>query len=291
MVDTDWVTLAQAQLSLEVNGVWVMAKNVAEALQRFCRPVSFYNDDAHFDLSFAGSSLMLRDKGRNLLLCCRHQLTNAGREPQEIVTILEDAGAKRVGLSPDEVTQILPAEESDRAFDDATDILMAEYRAKPAGRDPSPHFLSLDLEHTPDLRAVPPGSVDVMFAIGYPSADESYEPSHDDEYNVVGADIVSRWVKLYLAQVPRTDWDARGLTPLGPAQDNVHVLDEPDGISGSPVFFLYDFRARSPKLGFAGMVVRANREGRVNMLEAAHIRAAAARMADAPPQGEGLDGS
>lgn len=71
-----------------------------------------------------------------------------------------------------------------------------------------------------------------------------------------------------------TEWDAAGVIALEPARAEEPILDDPDGISGALVFFIYGIKARRRRLGFAGIVVRGNRLGRVNMIEAAHVRQA-----------------
>ena len=274
VIPIDPIIRARTLLSVEVNGLQLAPPEVPGSLQRFCRPLAFWNHGDNFELSFSGTCLLFRQAGRNLLLCTRHQLTNAGRRPDEIVMVVDDPGDRRVGINPDEVSQVVLDPSSDPAYADLADIMIAEYTTARPERDLAGRFLNFDLSAAPDLRAVPPGSVDATFCIGYPTSDTSYNPRHDEDWNLTGVDIVSRWSKLYLKKAEPTAWDAKGAVALEPARPEQPILDDPDGISGAPVFFLYGIRARQPRLGFAGIVVRGNRLGRLNMIEAAHIRQA-----------------
>ena len=274
MTQIDPFTRAKITLSIEVNGIHLPVPAVPGSLQRFCRPLAFYNKGYDQELSFSGSCLLVRHNGHNLLLCSRHQLTNARRRPDEIVIVLDGEGGRRVGMNPNEVSQAVLHPSSDPAFADLADIMLAEYSPNQPDRDLAPHFLPLDLAATPDLQSAPSDSVDAIFTIGYPTSDTSYETRFDEEWTVVGVDIISHWWKLYLRQVAPSAWDGPGLIPLVPAREDNPVLEDPDGISGAPVFFIYGMKAHKPGLGFAGIIIRANKQGRANMLGAVHIRQA-----------------
>lgn len=271
MVNVDAYTRAAMKFVLELNGIYLMPPAVPASIQRFCRPLTFYNQGYDQDISFSGSCLLFRYRGRNMLLCSRHQLVNANRQADEIVLVVDDESGRRVGINPNEVSQAILDPLSDAALTDVADVMIAEYSTT-SGRDISRHFLALDLDAMPDLRSVPSSSVDGIFSIGYPSIDTSYETSFDKDWNVVGVDVVSRWWKLYFKQTQRNAWDTPGLIPLDAARAGDPLPDDPDGFSGAPVFFLYGIDDRKVGLGFAGMVIRANKLGRVNMIEAAHIR-------------------
>ncbi|MFZ5794670.1 MAG: hypothetical protein ACOY4B_09425 [Pseudomonadota bacterium] len=259
-----------------MNGLFLPVPTVIESLQRFCRPLAFHNDGHDYDISFSGSCLLVRHRGRNLLLCSRHQLTNANRTSDQIMIIVDDGQGRRVGINPNEVSQATLDPSSDPNYADLADIMIAEYAPRHPDRDISSHFLSLDLASACDLRSVDPASVDAIFSIGYPTGDTSYDTTFDDEWRLLGIDVVSRWWKLYFKTATRTLWDGAGLVPLDPANTVDPIPDVPDGISGAPVFFIHGIKGRRPELGFAGIIVRGNKQGRVNMIEAAHIRQALA---------------
>lgn len=274
MITNDSITEARAILSIAVNGLLLSPPAVPDSLLRFIRPLAFFNEGQSHELSFSGTSLRVRVRGRNLLLSSRHQLTNAGRAPEDIVIILDVEGGQRVAVNPNEVSQAVLDPASDPDYADVADILLAEYATRSTMRDLGRHFLDLDLLSVPDLRQVPASSIEAIFTLGFPTSDTDYDTSFDEDYNITGVDIVSRWWKLYFVQAEADAWDRPGLVALEPARDQEPVLKDPDGISGAPVFFIHGMRDRKPGLGFAGIILRANTFGRANMLEAEAIRRA-----------------
>lgn len=274
MISIDPYTQAHLSLSVEVNGLAIAPPLVPESLLRFVRPLAFYNDGHAHELSFSGTSLRVRVQNCNLLLCSQHQLTNARRGPEDIVLILDVEGGRRVAINPNEVSQTVLHSEADPDFADLADIMLAEFAPRSTEGDLAPHFLQMDLLSVPDLRSAPADSIDAIFALGFPTGDTDYNTSYDEEYNVTGVDIVSRWWKLYFRQVEADVWDKPGLVPLETARSGDPIPADHDGISGAPVFFIYGLKKREPGLGFAGIILRANKRGRVNMLEAGEIRRA-----------------
>ncbi|KZC75984.1 hypothetical protein AYR46_20140 [Sphingobium yanoikuyae] len=272
MPPIDPITKAHAALSVAVNGVFIPVPAVVERLQKFCRPLVFYNEGHDHDISFSGSCLLVRHRGRNLLLSTRHQLTNAERTSNEIIIVVDGNDGRRVGINPNEVSQAVLDPSCDAAYSDLADLLIAEYSTRRPERPIEAHFLSYDLTTAADLQTVDPSAIDAIFSIGYPTVDTSYEPEFDDDWCLVGVDVVSRWWKLYLKLAVATEWDAPGLIPLDPAASKNLLPTDLDGLSGAPVFFIHGIGARKPELGFAGIIVRGNKRGRVNIIAAAQIR-------------------
>lgn len=261
--------IATMKLSVPMNGVLVPFKRCIDNLQRFCRPVMFHNDDPVFDLSCSGSSLLFRHRGRNLVLCTRHQLVSQGRDPKDIVLILDEPDGRKVALTPNEANRVIfPVPEQSNL----EDIFIAEYHSGRNGRNLEPHFLSLDLSATVGMRSVPPEAIVLIFAIGYPTRFSSFETAVDADDGVTGLDVVSRWCKLYLETAEPSVWDHELRIPLRMHERYHADLGDPDGFSGSPVFFLYQDGSKQAHLGFAGMITHANREGRFLIYEAEHIR-------------------
>jgi len=267
--------IATMKLSVPMNGVHVPFRRCIENLQRFCRPVMFHNDDPVFDLSCSGSSLLFRHRGRNLMLCTRHQLVNLGRSPQDVVLILDDPDGRKVALTPNEtIRAIFPIPEQVNL----EDIFLAEYHSTRNGRNLDPQFFTLDLEAMVDLQSVPPKKVVLVFAIGYPTRFSSFETTIDADDCPTGLDVISRWCKLYLEPTEPSAWDHDLRLPLR-VHERYHAdIGDPDGFSGSPVFFLYQDDSKQAHLGFAGMITHANRDGRFLMYSAAHIRQVVARL-------------
>lgn len=272
MYEIDRITRANLKLGIEVNGIILKAPSIPESLLRFVRPLAFFNSGHAHELSFSGTSLRVRTKNRNLLLCSRHQLKNAKRNPADIVIVLDVEDQRRMAINPNEVSQAVLDPISDPDYSDMADVMLAEYATRSTGRDLAPYFLDLDLLEVPDLRSMSSSSIDAIFTLGFPTSDADYITNYDDDYNITGVDIVSKWWKLYFKEDTPTDWDKPGLTPLEPASSDDPIPDDHDGMSGAPVFFIYGLKNQKPGLGFAGIVLRANKSGRVNMLDAEAIR-------------------
>lgn len=270
---------AAMKLSLPINGVFVPFKQSVTNLQRFCRPVMFHNQDPVFDLSCSGSSFLFRHRAHNLLLCTRHQLVNQGRDPQDVALIVDEMDGRKVALSPNGATRIIyhqPAQAN------LSDIFLAEYASERNGRNIDSQFLRFDLDAVQDLRTVAADKIVLIFAIGYPTRFSSFETKLDqDDGSATGLDVISRWTKLYLEPTVPSAFDHELRLPLQIHRDFQADIGDPDGFSGSPVFFVYQDDTRQAHLGFAGMITHANKLGRFLVYETANIRTAVDRGAGA----------
>ena len=54
---------ALIKTSVLINGVWVQGRQAATSLQRFCRPVCFFNEGSDYEVSTAGSCFLFRYRG------------------------------------------------------------------------------------------------------------------------------------------------------------------------------------------------------------------------------------
>lgn len=261
---------AAMKTSVWMNGVLVPFNRSVTNLQRFCRPVMFHNDDPVFDLSCSGSSLLFRHAGRNLMLSTRHQLMNQGRDPRDVVLIVDEPDGQKVALTPNEASRAifeLPEQVN------LEDIFLAEYASDRNGRNLDQQFYRLDLDSIADLRVVRPEKVTLIFAIGYPTRFSSFETTIDEEDgSPKGLDVISRWVKLYLEPAEANGFDHDFRTPLQVHHRYHAEIGDPDGFSGSPVFFLYHDDSNQSHLGFAGMITHANQTGRFLIYDAVDIR-------------------
>ena len=270
--------VAAMKTTVEMNGVFVRFNHCIENLQRFCRPVMFHNDDPMYEASYAGSSFLLRHRNRNVLLCTDHQLGQGDhkRQANEIMIILNDEGDKKVGLTPNGVTKIVF---HDAEAQNLKDIALVEYASDREGRDVSRHFYRLDLDANCDLNSIPPERIVLIFSIGYPSAFSSFETTFTAEYEATGLDITSRWCKLYMERAQPGPWDLPFRIPVKLHSGYAAEIGDPDGFSGSPVFFIYQEDGGQTHLGYAGMITDGNREGRFMIYEAARIRDLVNRLA------------
>lgn len=261
--------IARAKLSVPVNGILVQFKSCVEALQRFCRPLVFYNEGSPFELSFSGSTLLLRVKGRNFLLSTRHQIENAGRREDEVTILVADPKGQLSALSPNEANRVII---SDSQQANLADVFIAEYASARDGRDISRCFMELDLVATLDLRRVARDDVVLVFAIGCPTRFTSIDSSWDEDADLTGVSMVSRWSKVYLQQAEPGLLDPQNRLPFTLHPDFKAEIGDPDGFSGSPVFFVWQDAEKQAHLGYAGMVTHANSDGRFMIYEAAHLR-------------------
>jgi len=272
---------AAMKLSLPINGVFVPFKQSVTNLQRFCRPVMFHNQDPVFDLSCSGSSFLFRHRAQNLMLCTRHQLENQGRDPQDVVLIVDELDGCKVALSPNGATRVIyhaPAPAN------LSDIFLAEYTSERTGRNIDSQFLRFDLDAVADLRTVAAEAIVLIFAIGYPTRFSSFETKLDqDDGSATGLDVISRWTKLYLEPAAPSSFDHEHRLPLQIHRDFQADIGDPDGFSGSPVFFIYQDDTRQAHLGFAGMITHGNKSGRFLIYETADIRRAVNEGAGAAP--------
>lgn len=255
-------------MAIPVNGVHVPFKESVKSIQRFCRPLLFYNENSDFELSFGGSCFLFRNGGRNFVLSTKHQFDNLGRDPKDLALIFKNADGTNSGLNPNEANRInidIPENK------DLEDVLVAEYDDNRGAIELPSHFLNVDVARMADLTQVPANDVQLIFTIGYPNAHAKYDFEDDGSGNYV-LDLVSRWAVVYLELTERDGFDKDLRLPLQ-AHDRYHNgIGDPDGFSGSPVFFLYFDKNGEGQLGFAGMVTDASLSGRFNVYEARYLK-------------------
>jgi hypothetical protein len=61
-------------------------------------------------------------------------------------------------------------------------------------------------------------------------------------------------------------------------------IGDPDGFSGSPVFFIWQDETRQTHLGFAGMITHGNRSGAFQIYPAEAIKPAVRSIVDGLPK-------
>ena len=276
---------AAMNTTVQINGLRVPFNSCVTNLQRFCRPVAFHNDDPLYEASCAGSSFLLQYRKRNVLLCAEHQLGTGEhkRKPNDIMIIIEDDTGGKVGLTPNGVTEIAFHHDDTKTLND---VILVEYASDRNGRDISRHFFQLSND-TPDLRAVSPERIILIFAIGYPSQFSSFETQFDADFEATSLEITTRWCKLYLELAEQTSWDVPFHLPLRLHTKFDATIGDPDGFSGSPVFFIYQDDGGQTHLGFAGMITHANKEGRFMIYEGGRLMDLVNRLAKEKP----LDGN
>jgi hypothetical protein len=264
------VLTALLKTSVMVNGLLVPGRQAANSLQRFCRPVCFFNDGSVYEISWAGSCFLFKYRSHHLAFFTKHQLVNAhnARQPSEFCIIVGDrAGDGKIAITPNQAAS-LTHDRRDYGF--AEDIQFVEYEAQRGDRDLASFFADIDFDALPDLRPVPKQQLVAVFSLGYPSDFASYHFDLDDDAVPQNAQVTHRWGKLVLAN----DWEEGDMEfhlTLRQHEKYPETIKDFDGFSGSPVFFFYKDAHSQVRLGFAGMI-RLSGNGIVHVYEAAHMK-------------------
>jgi hypothetical protein len=276
--------LARVLTTVDINGIATPFNQSLNSLQRFCRPVLFYKEDFAFELAYSGSAFLFRHQGHNFLICCKHQVRYPHGEfsPSAICFVINEDG-KNIAISPNASTSVKIDSYYDRTNED---ILLVEYHAERDRRPLDRYFLSFDLDEIATLSTVPESQIILIFSIGYPTRFSDYEITFDESEIPVTADVVSRWVKLYLQEREREGWDLETRIPLKVHERYHAEIGDPDGFSGSPVFFIWQDDTRQTHLGFAGMITHGNSGGAFQIYPAETIKEIIAEAIRIDPQPE-----
>ncbi|MBB1251655.1 hypothetical protein [Rhizobium sp. G21] len=135
------------------------------------------------------------------------------------------------------------------------DLLIVEYEDIRNGRDVRGMFLSMDLGV--NLHSVPHDEVLAVFAIGYPTFAREADITYDEDGIIKSWSPLSRWVKLYLKVDRPALLDTENRIPMIQDDRADQQTIDPDGMSGSPVFFIGKTPEHDAYFGFAGMITSA----------------------------------
>jgi hypothetical protein len=243
------IQTAMEKTSVEMNGVWVRFNKVLDNMVRFCRPMAFYNPGSEYELSIAGTCFLARYMQKLVLISTRHQLgkTGAARQPNEACIVVE-SGKQRVALTCSQY--IRPSFVDHEDHNVAEDIILLQFGAQTQSVNPANMFF--DMTHILTLDQVGEQNVKLYFAIGYPTQFTELVGNFDDPDAMSFEGYVSRFSKLYLETDRRESMPAH--IEFRVRRDHTLTIDDFDGLSGSPVFFLYEDGSRQSRLGYAGMV-------------------------------------
>lgn len=258
--------------TVQINGIYVPFNKSIETLQRFCRPVIFHNEDPVYEASLSGSAFLLQHNGKNFFICTRHQLGEGKteRSPEDIIIVVYDDDNRKQGLTSNEAIKTNFSDQNTKSLED---ILLLRFEGKRGYHDLDRYFVNLNLDASPNFRAISDAKIVAIFTIGYPTQSLSYDPELDDEYVPIGLDIRVRWSKLYLERTGETAFDCiPNRLPLKVHSKYTININDLDGYSGAPVFFLYKDDHQLVHLGLVGMITHANREGRFAIYEAIYIK-------------------
>jgi hypothetical protein len=102
---TPSILSALMKTSIKINGVLIPGRKATNSLQRFCRPVCFFNEGSDYELSSAGSCLLFKYRRHCMAFFARHQLGkgDAARLAREFCIIVEGGPDGKIALTPDAV--------------------------------------------------------------------------------------------------------------------------------------------------------------------------------------------
>jgi hypothetical protein len=255
-------TIAQAAMSVRVNGTYLPFKSTPDLMQRFVRPALFSTGHELFELRFFGTALMARYRNWNFALSTAHQVDAASGAPTpESFVVVIDHNGKRLAVPPSSVhLPRIPEEEyrslRDLAFFDYSTI-RAELR--------SPHLDLSDLFWSNTADVTP----DYAFVIGYPTGFMRIELDPDDDTRL--SEFTARWIRQDLQAADREPMDTEHRLIFVKHERSTRLSIDPDGLSGSPVFSIVHDRHKERHLRFEGIVTNA-REDRFAVFPSALIR-------------------
>ncbi len=184
-----------------------------------------------------------------MLVTTRHQLGKgkAAREPNEVCILVETAG-QRMALTCSHYA--IPTFPDHQDHNVAEDIILLQFDPQAHSVNPAPLFF--DMTRMLTLDEVREQNVTLYFAVGYPTVFAELVGNFDDPDAMSFEGYMSRFSKLYLETNRSESMPAH--IEFRTRQDHTMTIDDLDGLSGSPVFFLYEDDSRQSHLGYAGMI-------------------------------------
>jgi len=251
---------------VEMNGIYVRTNNVPDDIVRFCKPLCFYNPGSEFELSIVGTCFLARYRQKLVLVTTRHQLGkgNATRPPNEACILVEEGGHHHALTCSAYARPTFPDHADHRV---AEDIILLRF--DPDAHRVNPHRLFFDMTRMSTLDEVNKGVVALYFAVGYPTEFRELKGTLDDPDAMSFEGYVSRFSKLYLETNRRESMPAH--MEFRTRSDHWLTIENLDGLSGSPVFFLYQDDTQQFRLGYAGMI-RLAANGIFHVYEGRYIR-------------------
>lgn len=231
--------------SVFINGLYVPIDQVKYSLERFSRPLFFYNAGSSYEVSVAGSCFLARLAGENFLIATRHQLEAGGarREEPEVCIALYDShvGDKPTLLTPNGGVIV---DESDRFQDDILMLTFVREEARLAQL--SAHFLQID--RVASLGDVDPRRIIQFSTIAWPSVGNRPRLKPDGMgYEEFRTGFVRLALELHDVPTP----DGHVAFRVKEAEQKIRDFD---GYSGAPVYFLYQDANDQVQLGWVGII-------------------------------------
>jgi hypothetical protein len=132
----------------------------------------------------------------------------------------------------------------------AEDIILVQFDL--AAHSVNPGRLFFDMTGMRTLDEVNEAAVTLYFAVGYPTEFAELKGNFDDPDSMFFEGYMLRFSQLYLETARQESMPAH--MDFRTRRDHTLTIDNLDGLSGSPVFFLYQDGVRQSHLGYAGMI-------------------------------------
>lgn len=255
---------AKGKASVQINGLFVAIDDAKFSLERFSRPLIFYNEGSAYSVSVAGSCMLARCRGENLLIATRHQLGKGGEkraETEVCIALYDDvASSKPTLLTPSGgMTATFP----DPGAKFLEDILVLTFERGDKTAQLSTHFLRLD--DTKTLGEVEPRRIFGYLTIACPTSGS--EPILTPD-SMSFEEFKTGFVRLALepADAPTEDHHMAFRV-----REKVRKSRDFDGYSGAPVYFYYTDDNGQAHLGWAG-IIRAGGNGLLHVHLADEIK-------------------
>ncbi|MBY5976998.1 hypothetical protein KUV39_10115 [Phaeobacter italicus] len=259
MTITTWA-MADAKMSVAVNGTFLPFKNAPDAMQRFVRPALFSTEDESWELRTFGTAFLCRYQDLALAIATGHQVGDGGDKPlPEKFVVLASTGERTIAIPPAYALKPLIEE---KEYKSLQDLCIFDFDERASERNIA----------TLDLSAVrwsddPKLTVDYSFLIGYPT--ESFGADINEEGECQR--FVNKWIRQDLEPDGPALMDIDNRDMFVKHSQSTRLSTDPDGLSGSPVFSIVHDAASERHLRFDGIVTDA-RNDRFAVYPSVHIR-------------------
>lgn len=242
-------TLAQAKLSVEVNGTYVPFRDVPDAVQRFVRPAVFSTGHDVFELQNVGTAFMGTYKNWRFAVTTAHQASGLNGAPlAEKFVVVAGADGKRLAVPPRAVHK---AKIEDPERQSMADLIFYDYTRPRV--DAAPQHLDLSRVRWSDEVGAAP---DYSFLIGFPSQSARITLEDSDDPRLL--EFAMRWIRQDLQPAERRPLDPEERDIFVKHAKSTRLTVDPDGLSGSPVFSIVPGAGGQRYLRFDGIVTNAN---------------------------------
>jgi hypothetical protein len=212
--------------------------------------------------------------GKFFLIATKHQLGHGidERHPEDIcITVSDDPVNGRIMVSSSEVTTFT-FDDPDNNLTVEEDIVILGFNPKTYTSDITDRFFSMPSDMA-DLSIIDNyNQLKLLFTVAYPSKFAGY-PDQDfsDPENVKVNSISAGYCRLFFELESKNGLYLHSqiirLISDGPIR-----LKDFDGVSGAPVFFIYQDASGQCHLGFAGIVQRGGTNGHFHIYDALYLK-------------------